>query len=227
MGHSDEYSKEQSRKNLGNLLASKKRKERETKSKRIKQGQSLVKMQKELYNAITQSVLMELKEERIWIIDQVVISTFASQRMYPIVEKEDVPWRSWQNWLREWITAFCRQNGKLNIVPRPGYHDRVGSIGSNPIPQRQQPHPSMNSVNSLRTNPMTTYSMNQVHPVPVPVPMQPMVPRVSLQQIQQLQQQFPVQNPVAPQPIIPVSSESLLMPQYEEPVKQDEACRLQ
>merc|ERR1719334_848341 len=110
------------------------RRRREKRERRSRREKPLVEMQKDLYYAITRSVLRELKEERIWIIDQVVLSTFDPQRMYPIVEKEDVPWRSWQNWLRERITSFCRENGKLNI---------------NNTTHRLQPIPSMASIGSV------------------------------------------------------------------------------
>jgi len=181
------------------------------------QEDSLINMQKKLYTAITQSVIRELREEGVWIIDQAVLNAFDPLRMYPIVEKEDVPWRAWQNWLRERITSFCRQNGKLNIVPNSTIYRPLSFSSVN----------SMQSMGSVVTNPVPQFSVNPPQPMPMQPQPQNMAPRVSLQQIHQLRQQFPLQDPVAPQPTISVPSEPVMMPQYENPVDPDGACQVQ
>merc|ERR1711879_702019 len=126
MGHSDEYCEEQSRKNVKNFPVRKptgegcsckkvscqcKCKEKGTacKCKIIE----VIKLQQDLFIMTTHTVLRELEEERIWIVDEEVRSAFAPQKMWPTVLKADVPWRTWQHWLREQITAYCRDNGKF------------------------------------------------------------------------------------------------------------------
>jgi len=126
MGHSDEYSNELSRRNLSNLLTEKgtesgcrckkvsckcKCREKRTACKcRITE---VIKLQQDLFIMTTHTVLRELEEERIWIIDEKVQNAFGPQKMWPTVLKADVPWRSWKHWLREQITTYCRENGKF------------------------------------------------------------------------------------------------------------------
>jgi len=126
MGHSDEYCEEQSRKNVKNFPVRKptgegcsckkvnckcKCKEKGTACKcKMKE---VIKLQQDLYIMSTHTVLRELEEERIWIVDEDVRATFAPQKMWPTVLKADVPWRTWQHWLREQVTSYCRENGKF------------------------------------------------------------------------------------------------------------------
>merc|ERR1719203_1969568 len=115
VGHSDHKSDEMAERNLKNLLESKEER-KERKDKDTSRFREIIRLQQDLWIMSTHTVLRSLEEERIWIIDQEVRDMFAPQKTMPTVLKEDVPWRQWQQWLRERVTTYCRQNGKLNIV---------------------------------------------------------------------------------------------------------------
>merc|ERR1712029_718248 len=61
---------------------------------------------------------------------------FQPQKMWPTVLKADIPWRHWQQWLRERITAYCRENGKLNVVEVPQPQPVPQWIGAQPVMQQ-------------------------------------------------------------------------------------------
>lgn len=128
MGHSDEQSDLLAKKNMKNLMdgPNKQPVRPRPRPRPIRPSQpnidAIVTLQEDLYIMTTHTVLRNLAEERIWRIDQEVRDKFNPQRMWPTVLKQDIPWRHWQQWLREQVTSFCRQTGKLNIalpVPPP------------------------------------------------------------------------------------------------------------
>merc|ERR1712154_348408 len=102
----------------------------------------IMRLQQDLFIMSTHTVLRHLEEERIWCIDQEVRDMFQPQKMWPTVLKADIPWRHWQQWLRERITAYCRENGKLNVVEVPQPQPVPQWIGAQPVmPQPVVPHP--------------------------------------------------------------------------------------
>jgi len=149
MGHSDEESEEMAKRNLKNLMDGAYQREKPITTVQTDNVKNIIKLQQDLYIMTTHTVLRNLQEERVWRIDQEVRDQFKPQKMWPNVLKRDIPWRHWQQWLREQVTSFCREKGKINM-PQPVVP-----------PLYPQPHPV------VYPNPM-------VHPQP-----QPVVPNVN------------------------------------------------
>merc|ERR1712129_671463 len=68
--------------------------------------------EKQAHNQRTKS-LMLLEEERIWDIDQSVKERFNPKSLYELTLREDIPWRQWNQWIREKIVTYLRENGKM------------------------------------------------------------------------------------------------------------------
>merc|ERR1719334_1800412 len=110
--HTDEFSDRSARDNYKNLMA--KNKERRPSKKPRKDVLPIVQLQQDLFVMSLSTVFRHLEEERIWMISPEVRQKFTPQILYPIVLKQDVPWRQWQAWIREKVTAYCRDNNLVN-----------------------------------------------------------------------------------------------------------------
>jgi len=133
MGHSDRQSQQMAAKNLKNLIAAKQRSKQKKREKHAR-FDSVMRLQQDLFIMTTHTVIRHLEEERIWIIDQEVRDQFLPQRVFPTVLQADIPWRHWQQWLRERITTFCRENGKLNVRPIQEAPPVIGLPILDPLP---------------------------------------------------------------------------------------------
>merc|ERR1712013_661069 len=107
--HSDEYSDRSARDNYKNLMSSK-----ETRPTTKKDVMPIVRLQQDLFVMSLHTVMRHLEEERIWVLSPEVHQKFTPQNLYPTVLKQDIPWRQWQAWIREQVTAYCRENGLVN-----------------------------------------------------------------------------------------------------------------
>lgn len=147
MGHSDEHSDALAKKNMKNLVDrpnNQPSRPRPRPSRPSQPNFELPRLQQDLYIMTTHTVLRNLEEERVWRIDQEVRDKFMPQKMYPTVLQQDIPWRHWQQWLREQVTSFCRQTGKLNIaqpVPPPPVVHAPYVPPVRPMNPRQEYHP--------------------------------------------------------------------------------------
>merc|ERR1712154_616111 len=106
-GQSNDKSDKMAQKNFVNLLEQTKK---QTDQRKIN---DIMRLQQDLFIMSTHSVFRHLEEERIWDIDQDIMEMFSPQKMYPIALKADIPWRRWQHWIRERVTAYLRDNGRV------------------------------------------------------------------------------------------------------------------
>merc|ERR1712228_1056050 len=74
---------------------------------------SLMLLQQDLFVMTTTTVFRNLEEERIWDIDQSVKERFNPKSLYELTLREDIPWRQWNQWVREKIVTYLRENGKM------------------------------------------------------------------------------------------------------------------
>eukprot|EP00483_Globobulimina_turgida_P000481 UN00481 len=79
----------------------------------------------------THTVFRHLEEERIWNIDEGIRERFEPRKMYPIALKKDIPWRQWQDWIREQVTKYLRENNFYQ-VPQPVQQPVIMSVPSIP-----------------------------------------------------------------------------------------------
>jgi len=124
IGHSDEKSDKLAKQGLesGNLPGSNKnrgggggggddsQREKQAHNQRTK---SLMLLQQDLFVMTTTTVFRNLEEERIWDIDQSVKERFNPKSLYELTLREDIPWRQWNQWIREKIVTYLRENGKM------------------------------------------------------------------------------------------------------------------
>jgi len=118
INQTDEQALELSKKGLENKsnegLQTKKRKDKDKSTKGHKtQAQSLLVLQQDLFVMTTTTVFRNLEEERIWSIDQSVRDRFNPKLMYEEVLRHDVPWRSWNQWVRAKVVEYLKENGRL------------------------------------------------------------------------------------------------------------------
>merc|ERR1719206_251683 len=99
------------RDNFKNLLANS---DARRPSRKPKDVLPIVRLQQDLFVMSLSTVFWHLEEERIWVISPEVRQQFTPQILYPIVLKQDVPWRQWQARIREKVTAYCRENNLVN-----------------------------------------------------------------------------------------------------------------
>lgn len=85
-----------------------------------KRTKSLMLLQQDLFVMTTTTVFRNLEEEN-YPITQNLKDQFNPKEMYELALKNDVPWRQWQNWIREQIIQRMVQAG---LVPTP-----AGSAG--------------------------------------------------------------------------------------------------
>merc|ERR1719295_429258 len=132
MGHSDAESDRKAKEGLesGNLPGypgsglSKSQQDRIINHNRTK---SLIKLQQDLFVMTMTTVLRNLEEERIWIIDDEVRERFSVQSLYEVALKQDVPWRQWNQWIREKIVTYLRTSGRV--------------VHQQPVPPQPMPYP--------------------------------------------------------------------------------------
>jgi len=132
MGHSDAESDRKAKEGLesGNLPGypgsglSKSEQDRIINHNRTK---SLIKLQQDLFVMTMTTVLRNLEEERIWIIDDEVRERFSVQSLYEVALKQDVPWRQWNQWIREKIVTYLRTSGRV--------------VHQQPVPPQPMPYP--------------------------------------------------------------------------------------
>merc|ERR1719204_1519764 len=109
--HSDEFSDRSARDNYKNLLSDKEAQRTKRKKASVL---PIVQLQQDLFVMSLHTVFRHLEEERIWMVGPDVRQKFTPQILYPVVLKQDIPWRQWQAWIREQVTAYCRENGLVN-----------------------------------------------------------------------------------------------------------------
>merc|ERR1712176_660100 len=120
IGHSDSESDKKAKQGLesGNLPGSNKNRGSASDAQREKQAhnqrtKSLMLLQQDLFVMTTTTVFRDLGEERIWDIDQSVKERFNPKSLYELTLREDIPWRQWNQWVREKIVTYLRENGKM------------------------------------------------------------------------------------------------------------------
>merc|ERR1712087_695892 len=120
IGHSDDKSDKLAKQGLesGNLPGSNKNRGSTNDAAREKQAhnqrtKSLMLLQQDLFVMTTTTVFRNLEEERIWDIDQSVKERFNPKSLYELTLREDIPWRQWNQWVREKIVTYLRENGKM------------------------------------------------------------------------------------------------------------------
>ena len=59
------------------------------------------------------TVFRNLEQERIWDIDQEVRDRFNSESLYELALREEIPWKKWNEWVREMIVTYLRENNKI------------------------------------------------------------------------------------------------------------------
>merc|ERR1712154_522031 len=99
--------------------------ERSAIAKKNERTKSLMLLQQDLFVMTTTTVFRNLEEERIWDIDQSVKERFNPKSLYELTLREDIPWRQWNQWVREKIVTYLRENGKM--------------LNANKYQQQQQP----------------------------------------------------------------------------------------
>ena len=112
-GQTDQHSQRMAEKNFKNLLNAAKKPKQDKAGKR--QINDIMRLQQDLFIMSTHTVFRNLEEERIWVIDQTIRDKFSPKSMYQVALKADIPWRQWQQWIRERVTTYCRENGLVNM----------------------------------------------------------------------------------------------------------------
>jgi len=74
---------------------------------------SLMLLQQDLFVMTTTTVFRNLEEERIWEIDQSVRDKFNAKSLYEQALQNDVPWRQWNQWIRDRIVTYLKENNKM------------------------------------------------------------------------------------------------------------------
>merc|ERR1719410_1485717 len=108
IGHSNEKSDDLAQRNKAKLIQNAEQKHNEQRKPK-RDIDEIMKLQQDLFVMTYHTVMRKLNEERVWNIDDETRELFAPQIMYPIVLKDDIPWRGWEGWLREKVTTHCRQ----------------------------------------------------------------------------------------------------------------------
>eukprot|EP01083_Nonionella_stella_P222672 794327_1 len=76
------------------------------------------------------TVFRNLEEERIWEINDAVRERFNAESLYKIVLQEDLPWRQWNEFVRNKIVTYLRENNMVNVngmqqyPTQPLYHQQ-------------------------------------------------------------------------------------------------------
>jgi myosin heavy subunit len=124
--------------------------------------EKIARIQQDLFIMTMHTVFRVLDEERIWDIDNELRKEFNAKKMYAIALKKDIPWRHWNDWIREKITSYCVDNNRVvrygpypgpnnqNAIrmPRIHYHPNTSIIGHNVNHMHPQPQQHVH----IRTN---------------------------------------------------------------------------
>lgn len=78
-----------------------------------KRAEWKLKKQQDLFGMTTTAVFRNLVEERIWDIDQSVHERFNAKSLYEMAQRENIPWRQWEHWIREKIVTYLRENFRI------------------------------------------------------------------------------------------------------------------
>jgi len=123
----------------------KKEKEKEDKGnnkEQKKRARSLMLLQQDLFVMTTTTVFRNLEEERIWDIDQSVRDRFNAKLLYEEALREDVPWRQWNQWVRERVVAYLKENNRVTVQQHQYYPEQFQqpvSVYTQPTQQVFQP----------------------------------------------------------------------------------------
>jgi len=93
-------------------------------------------LQQDLFVMTTTTVFRQLEEERIWEIDQSVRDKFNAKSLYEQALQNDVPWRHWNQWIRDRIVEYLKGNNKM-IQTQSSFSPYGQSFVT---PQIQQPY---------------------------------------------------------------------------------------
>eukprot|EP00486_Rosalina_sp_Unknown_P005509 CAMPEP_0201568082 /NCGR_PEP_ID=MMETSP0190_2-20130828/8952_1 /ASSEMBLY_ACC=CAM_ASM_000263 /TAXON_ID=37353 /ORGANISM="Rosalina sp." /LENGTH=731 /DNA_ID=CAMNT_0047988815 /DNA_START=2270 /DNA_END=4465 /DNA_ORIENTATION=+ len=168
LGQTDEKAQRMAEKNFKNLLNAAQKPKSTPADKR--QINDIMRLQQDLFIMSTHTVFRNLEEERIWVIDQTIRDKFSPKQMYQVALKSDIPWRQWQQWIREKVTTYCRENNLVNM----NYQTQsIGSM-SNVLPNNNNNNmhnPSVSMANVFQPMPQQqqpqhqqSISMFNVHP---------------------------------------------------------------
>jgi len=112
LGHTDKKSDELAQDNKDNLVQNV---EEKKKTDRDRRHDTIIDLQKDLFVMTCHTVFRHLTEERIWNVTDETREMFSPQKMYPIALKADIPWRQWQNWIREKVTTHLREEAQRRL----------------------------------------------------------------------------------------------------------------
>jgi len=177
-----------------------KKEEKATNKEQKKRARSLMLLQQDLFVMTTTTVFRNLEEERIWDIDQSVRDRFNAKLLYEEALKEDVPWRQWNQWIRERVVVYLKENNRVTMQ-QPIYVDQI---------THQMNYPQQ-----------ITQPINQ----PINQPMYRPVQTVPIQQQIQPMYQQPVQTQTYVQQTTGMV-QGMAQPTNVQAGQQDEACTL-
>jgi len=118
LGHSDEKSNRLAAENKDNLVQNVQEKNKKDLSDR---HEAVMDLQKDLFVMTCHTVFRHLTEERIWNVTDETKEMFSPQVLYPIALKADIPWRQWENWMREKVTTHLREEAQRRLQHQQGY----------------------------------------------------------------------------------------------------------
>jgi len=84
-----------------------------------KRTESLILLQKDLFIMTTTTVFRNLEEEY-YPVTQELKQQFNPNEMYDEVLKKDIPWRQWQNWIRQTIITSMGEKGLIDNASKEG-----------------------------------------------------------------------------------------------------------
>jgi len=182
------------------VLHNPRKKKKATNKEQKKRARSLMLLQQDLFVMTTTTVFRNLEEERIWDIDQSVRDRFNAKLLYEEALKEDVPWRQWNQWIRERVVVYLKENNRVTMQ-QPIYVDQI---------THQMNYPQQ-----------ITQPINQ----PINQPMYRPVQTVPIQQQIQPMYQQPVQTQTYVQQTTGMV-QGMAQPTNVQAGQQDEACTL-
>ena len=74
---------------------------------------SIMLLSQDLFIMTATTVFRNLEEERIWDIDESVKERFNAKALYQIAVKEEIPWREWNQFIRNKIVTYLRENNRI------------------------------------------------------------------------------------------------------------------